>query len=100
MLKSGLDTVKDCETLAAGLKLLLPACEAVIVQAPAPVRWTVAPARLHTPPAAKLTAKVEDVVALTLKSGSLTSLLASEPKLIVWLALLIVNDCGRSGAAL
>jgi len=42
----------------------------VIVHEPAPVRWTVEPATLHFPLAVKLTARLEEAVALTVKSAS------------------------------
>ena len=80
--------------------MLSPACEAVIVHEAAPVRWTVEPATLQTPLAEKVTAKVEDAVALTAKSGSPKLLLDSAPKVIVWVPLAIENDCGTAGAEL
>src|SRR5437660_4212590 len=61
--------VKVCGTLAAALKFALPACEAVSVHEPAPVRCTVLPLIVQLPEAAKLTLKPEEAVALTLKSG-------------------------------
>ena len=93
-------TAKVCGTLVAAMKLLLPACEAVIVQEPAPVRWTVEPATLQFPAAEKLTAKLDDAVALTAKSGSPKFLLDSVPKVIVWSVLEIENAWGTSGAGL
>src|SRR5579872_270346 len=90
----------DLGTLAAALKLMLPACEAVMVQEPAPVRWTVDPATLQLPLAEKLTARLEDAVALIAKSGSPKFLAAKAPKVMVWLALLMENDCGTSVAGL
>jgi len=71
-----------------------------MVQEPAPVMWTVVPVTLQLPLAAKLTVKLEDDVALTVKSGLPKLLAASAPNVIVWLALLIVNDCGTSLAGL
>ena len=71
-----------------------------MVHEPAPVRWTVEPVTLQLPVAAKVTAKAEDAVALTLKSGSPKFLLASAPNVIVWLPLEIEKDCGTSGAGL
>ena len=47
-----------------------PPCEAVIVQLPGPVRWTVAPVTVHWPVAPNETARPELAVALTVKSGS------------------------------
>src|SRR5258707_14413512 len=69
-----------------------------MVQEPGLDRWTVEPVTLQFPVAAKVTARAEDAVALTLKSGSPKFLLASAPNVIVWLALAIVNDCGTSAA--
>ena len=86
--------LKLCGTFAAALKFASPACEAVIVQAPAPVRCTVpgdALVTVHCPLAPKLTGNPEDAVALTKKSGSPNVLFASAPNVIVWLALLIVS---------
>src|SRR2546423_1991662 len=42
-----LEMEKDCGTSGAGLKLPSPACDAVTVQEPAPVRWTVEPVTLQ-----------------------------------------------------
>ena len=80
--------------------MLSPACEAVAVQEPAPVRWTVEPAALQLPLAEKVTAKLDDAVALTAKSGSPKLLLDSAPKVMVWVPLAIENGCGTSGAEL
>ena len=66
--------------------MLSPACEAVMVQEPAPVRWTVEPVTLQLPLAAKVTVRVEDAVALTAKSGSPKILPANAPKVMVWSA--------------
>src|SRR5438270_11198045 len=100
MVKSGLVTVKDCGTLAAELKLASPTCEAVMVQEPAPVRWTVAPVTLQTPLAPKLSARPEDAVPLTLKSGLPKILPASAPNVIVWPALAMEKTCDTSAAGL
>ena len=56
-------------TSGAGFQLALPPCDAVIVQAPALVRWTVFPETVQPPAAENETANPE-AVALTLKSGS------------------------------
>ena len=53
------------------------------MQEPAPVRWTVDPATLQLPVAAKVTAKPDDAVALTAKSGSPKFLLANAANVIV-----------------
>ena len=80
--------------------MLSPAWDAVIVQEPAPVKWTVEPATVQLPPAAKLTGKLEEAVALTMKSGSPRFLPTSTPNVIVWLPLAIENVCGVAGAGL
>src|SRR5882724_1387350 len=100
MVKSGLATAKDCGTLAAALKLASPTCEAVMVQEPAPVRWTVEPVTLQTPLAPKVTDRAEDAVPLTLKSGAPKILLARAPNVMVWLALAMEKVCGTSAAGL
>src|SRR5262249_17237740 len=64
-------------------------------------KWTLEPLRVQAPPlAAKETARPEEAVALTAKSGSPTSLLGSAAKVIVWLAFAILNVCTTSGAGL
>src|SRR5438552_18808307 len=73
-------------TSAPGLKLLSPACDAVIVQEPAPVMCTVEPVTVQLPLAPKVTARLEDAVALTVKSGSPKVWSGSAAKLIVWAA--------------
>src|SRR5437870_3502759 len=55
----------------AGLKLLFPPWDAVIVQLPAAVRVTVLPETVQLPVAAKLTARPEEAVAVTVNGGSL-----------------------------
>src|SRR5436305_8133238 len=70
MVWSALAMENDCGTSAAAVKLVSPACEAVIVHEPAPVIWTVAPLTLQLPLAPKLTVKLELAVALTVKSAS------------------------------
>src|SRR5882672_4473538 len=90
----------DCGTLVAALKLVLPACAAVMVQEPALVRWTVEPVTVQLPVAVKPTARLDDAVPLTAKSGLPKVLVASAPNVIVWLALAIKNVCGTSTAAL
>src|SRR5437660_12785026 len=91
---------KGCGTSGAGLKLLSPACDAVIVQEPAPVMCTVEPVTVQLPPAPKVTARLEDAVALTEKSGSPKVLSGSAAKLIVWSALVTVKACGTAAAEL
>src|SRR5436309_1995413 len=87
-------------TSAAGLKLLSPACDAVIVQEPAPVRCTVEPLALQLPLAPNVTVRLEDAMALTEKSGLPNVLPDSAAKVIVCLALAMENDCGTSAAGL
>ena len=73
-------------TDAAGFQTPSPACEAVIVQVPGPVRWTVLPVIVHSPEAANDTGRAELAVALTSKSGALGGRPASGAKSIVWSA--------------
>ena len=80
--------------------MLSPTWDAVIVQEPAPVKWTVDPVTVQFPLAAKVIVKLEEAVALTAKSGSPKFLLASTPNVIVWLPLAIENVCGIAGAGL
>src|SRR6266446_2901754 len=80
-----------CETFGAALKFASPACDAVIVHKPAPVRCTTLPLTVQLPLPAKVTAKPDDAVAATPKSASPNVLLVSAPKVIVWPALLIVR---------
>ena len=58
------------------------------------------PVTVHWPLAAKLTARLELAVALTLKSASPKVLFGSDPKVIVWLALPMLKDCWTLDAAL
>src|SRR5437868_2400852 len=58
----------DCGTSGAALKLLSPACDAVMVQEPAPVMCTVAPVTLQLPLAPNVTVNAEVELALTVKS--------------------------------
>src|SRR5438067_967281 len=57
-------------TGGAGRKSALPACVAVIVQEPAPVRCTLAPDTVHFPVALKAAGRPEEARALTVKSRS------------------------------
>src|ERR1700674_1380269 len=81
--------VNDCGTFVAALKLLSPDCEAVMVQLPAPVMWTVEPVAVQLPLAPKPTALPEDAVALTAKSALPNVLPARAPNVIVWFSLAI-----------
>src|SRR5436305_15054450 len=90
----------DCGTSAAGLKLLSPACDAVIVQEPAPVMCTVEPVTVQLPLAPKVTARLEDAVALTQKSGSPKVLPASRAKVSVGARLAMEQEWGTSAAGL
>src|SRR3989442_8692370 len=87
-------------TSGAGLKLLLPAWEAVIVQLPAAARVTVLPETVQLPVAAKLTARPEEAVAVTVNGGSLAGLSASGLKGIGWSPFAMLNVRGTSGAGL
>src|SRR3954465_13195899 len=58
------------------------------------------PAIMQPPLAVNATGKPDEAVALTVKGGSPKRLFGSAPKLIVWLALRIVNGCGTAGAGL
>jgi hypothetical protein len=80
--------------------LASPACDAVIVHEPAPVRWTVLALIEQLPAALNDTARPEEAVALTPKSGSPNVLPPSAPNAIVCPAFAIANACGTSGAAL
>src|SRR2546428_133490 len=84
----------------AGLKLLFPPWEAVIVQLPAAARVTVLPETVQLPVAAKLTARPEEAVAVTVNGGSLAVLSASGLKVIVWSPFAMLNVRGTSGAGL
>ncbi len=78
--------LKLCGTFAAALKFASPACDAVIVQAPAPVRCTLPGAGVVTvqlPTAIKLTGKPDEAVGFTIKSGSPKVLFAIAPNVIV-----------------
>src|SRR2546428_918797 len=87
-------------TSGAGLKLLLPAWEAVIVRLPAAARVTVLPETVQWPVAAKLTARPDEAVAVTVNGGSLAVLSASGLKVIVWSPFAMLNVRGTSGAGL
>lgn len=80
-----------CGTLGAGLKLPLPACDAVIVQLPVVVIVTVLPDTVQLPFDEKLTGRPDEAVALTVNGGSLAILSASGPNAIVWLAFATVR---------
>src|SRR5438093_3503359 len=84
----------------AGLKLLFPPWDAVIVQLPAATRVTVLPETVQLPVAAKLTARPDEAVAVTVNGGSLAVLSASGLKVIVWSPFAMLNVRGTSGAAL
>src|ERR1700752_2970567 len=95
--------LKLCCTLDAALVFASPPCEAVMVQAPAPVIWTVPGDGLVTvqlPLAAKLTVRPEVAVALIPKSASPKVLFARAPNVIVWFALAMLKLCCTLDAAL
>src|SRR3954453_16306322 len=82
-----LSMLNVCGTSAAGLKSRFPGCDAVIVQLPAPVRWTFAPVTVQLPLAAYETARAELEVAPSAKSGSPKVRPASGAKVSVWFCL-------------
>jgi hypothetical protein len=92
--------MNPCGTSVAALKLVSPACFAVTVHDPAAVICTVFVLIVQLPLAVKLTVRLDDDAALTVKSASPKVLFAKDPNVIVWLALAIVNDCGAFAAAL
>ena len=63
--------------------VLSPACDAVIVQLPAPVIWTESPVTTQLPLASKVTVRPEEAVALTAKSASPNVLSGSAANVIV-----------------
>ena len=69
--------------------MTFPACDAVIVQLPAPVIVTVLPDTVQLPPAANVTVRVDEAVALTLNGGSLVVLSGSGLNVMVWFAFAI-----------
>src|SRR5215831_15307841 len=78
--------VKLCGTSVAAAKFVSPPCFAVIVQEPAPVKCTVFVLIVQLPLAVKLADRVDEAVALTVKSASPKVLFGNAPKVIVWLA--------------
>src|SRR5262249_22946057 len=76
-----------------------PGCEAVIVQDPAPVMWTVVPETPQLPDAAKLTLRPEVAEAFTTKSESPKLLSGRAPKVIVCAAFCAVTVSVTCGAA-
>src|SRR5712691_35997 len=87
MVAAAFAMAKVCATAGAAAKVVSPACDAVIMQLPEPVKWTRLPATVQLPLALTLTGGLEEAVALTLKSGSPYVLSASTPNVIVWLNL-------------
>lgn len=78
-------TVKACPTSGAALKVLLPACEARIMQVPAFNNVTVLPLTVHTSAlkVLKLTFKPDDAVAKTVMGDSLRIRLGNGSKVMV-----------------
>ena len=93
--------VKVRATSGAGLYDSAPACDAVIVQEPAPAMCTVTPAIEQSPVAVNDTARPELALAATSKSPSPSPyvLSPSSPNVIVWSALPISNDRSTFSAA-
>src|SRR3954468_12490771 len=83
--------LNDCGTSVAALKLPSPACFAVIVHEPAPVKCTLFVLMVHWPLPVKLTANPDEAVALTGKSASPNVLLPKALNVIVWLLLMFVR---------
>lgn len=77
-----------------------PGWLAVMVQLPAPVRVTVLPDTVQAPAVPKLTARLEEAVALTANGASPKVLFGKAPNVIVWAALAMVNGCDTSVAGL
>jgi hypothetical protein len=83
--------------------LAFPAWFAAIVQVPCATRCTVVAVgivQIEAVRELKVTARPEEAVAETVKSGSFTAFAASAPKVIVWLALPTVKLRETCGAAL
>ncbi len=79
--------------------MVLPACEAVTVQLPAPVMLTLLPETVQLPTAAKVTGSPEaPPVALTLNAASPNVLLSNASNVIVWLALAMLKLWKASSA--
>ena len=77
-----------------------PACEARTVTVPVPVSVTTSPSMVAGPEAMlKATGRPDDEVALRVKGGSTSLLLARGPNAIVWGARATLNDRLTTGAA-
>jgi len=78
-------TVNACPTSGAALKVLLPTCEARIMQVPAFSNVTVLPLTMHTSAlkVLKLTFKPDDAVAKTVMGDSLRIRLGNGSKVMV-----------------
>ena len=64
------------------------------------VSVTVLPDNVQLPLTVNATGKPDDALALIVNGGSPKRLLGSAPKLIVWVALRMVNVCGSHDAGL
>ena len=73
-----------CDMSGAGAYVASPACEAVIVHEPAPVRWTTLPETVQLSVAENETGRPDEAVALTVKSASPYVLSNSASNVIVW----------------
>src|SRR6267378_2496952 len=85
---------KVLATAGAGFQFALPSCDAVIVHWPAPVMWTSVPVTEQLPLAENATgriARLDEAVALTLKSASRNVLFGKASNVICWSALPIVK---------
>ena len=76
--------------------MVSPAWAARMVQVPVATKLTLVPATVHTGVASdeKPTANPDDAVALTVNGDAANERSASAPKVIVWLAAVIVCDSG------
>lgn len=97
-----LDTVNDCVTWAATLKLTLPVWLAAIVQVPSATMVTVEPETVQTGEVVEVsvTARLDDAVAETVKGAVPKPLPASAAKVMVCVPLDTVNDRVTCVAAL
>lgn len=97
-----LDTVNDCVTCAAALKLTLPVWFVAIVQVPSATMVTVEPEMVQTGVVVEVnvTARLDEAVADTVNGAEPKPLPASAAKVIVCVPLDTVNDCVTCVAAL
>jgi hypothetical protein len=94
-------TVKLWRTGVAAAKLLLPGCEAWIVQVPAMNNFTIPAATVQTANVVdvKVTARTEDAVALTANGAVPSAWFESAPNVTVWPVPVTVKCWLTGGAA-